>query len=638
MTTNELVNQLRYYRKCYYDGNPVVSDDIFDQMEKELEKIDPTNTYFNEIGYMDKTIDAVRKIRHVIPMKSMAKVKNPDDAVKWFHNTMSLVENPSNILYYEAKIDGNAGSLVYNENGNLKYVLSRGDGNEGLEIPQGFNFKNIPHKFIPNGEIRGEFYISKKDSDKVNGPLRNMCSGILKRKEETPEMDLIQFVMYDFYDHKKEVKFKNRKDKIDQLKTLLPKGSNVIDIMTGTNIHLMYNRYINELRDRWDYETDGIILTVEGDQSVYDTVNSGYNVENHNKYNLALKPPAKEATSKIVDIKLNLSKNGKIIPVAEIEPVAIGGVVISMVSLNNFASIKKNRIGIGTEVNVQRANDVIPYISEIVSNDNVKPFSIKRCPSCGGQIEMSGVDAYCTNHNKCKGTFVSRILNMLNVFGVKNVGEKYIQSIVNWLANNRDNLTLDVFVDFLLDKSGETNMVMEELFGSSVRKNNIVSSLMMLFDNVTEMNIIEAVSIPNIGRKTLEKMGIWDRDSLVLTVLKRQGCTNQSATDFTLIKWFQSDAYEEYDRFRGLLVPYIKDEKSENMEEKKLICLSGSFDKPKAEIAKDLESRGYKVVDNLTKDVDTLITNIGGTSKVAKALKWGIPIYTLDEFYKTSVK
>ena len=282
MTTNELVNQLRYYRKCYYDGNPVVSDDIFDQMEKELEKIDPTNTYFNEIGYLDRGVGEIRKIKHVIPMKSMAKVKNPDDAVKWFHNTMSLVENPSNILYYEAKIDGNAGSLVYNENGNLKYVLSRGDGNEGLEISQGFNFKNIPHKFIPNGEIRGEFYISKKDSDKVNGPLRNMCSGILKRKEETPEMDLIQFVMYDFYDHKKEVKFKNRKDKIDQLRTLLPKGSNVIDIMTGTNIHLMYNRYINELRDKWDYETDGIILTVEGDQSVYDTVNSGYNVENHN--------------------------------------------------------------------------------------------------------------------------------------------------------------------------------------------------------------------------------------------------------------------------------------------------------------------------------------------------------------------
>ena len=634
MTTNELVNQLRYYRKCYYDGNPVVSDDIFDQMEKRLEKMDPTNTYFNEIGYLDRGVGEIRKIKHVIPMKSMAKVKNPDDAVKWFHNTMSLVENPSNILYYEAKIDGNAGSLVYNENGNLKYVLSRGDGNEGLEIPQGFNFKNIPHKFIQNGEIRGEFYISKKDSDKVNGPLRNMCSGILKRKEETPEMDLIQFVMYDFYDHKKEIKFKNRKDKIEQLRSLLPAGSNVIDIMDGTNIHLMYNRYINELRDKWDYETDGIILTVEGDQSVYDTVNSGYNVENHNKYNLALKPPAKEAISRIVDIKMNLSKNGKIVPVAEIEPVNIGGVVISMVSLNNFSSIKKNGTGIGTVVKVLRANDVIPYISEIVSNDGVKPFIVRCCPSCGGEIITSGVDIYCSNTKKCKGTFVSRILYMLNVFGVKNVGEKYIMAIVNWLANNRDELTLGVFIEFLLDKSGETDTVLEELFGSSVRKANITADLMSLFDNVTEMNIIEAVSIPNIGRKTLEKLEISDRDSLILTVLKRQGCANQSATDFVLIKWFQSDAYEEYDRFRDLLVPFIKEsDKKESVG--KLVCLSGSFDRPKSAIAKELGTKGYKVVDSLTKDTDILITDVGGTSKTAKALRWGIPIYTLEEFMKT---
>lgn len=633
MTTNELVTQLRYYRKCYYDGNPVVSDDIFDQMEKELEKIDPTNTYFNEIGYLDRGVGEIRKIKHVIPMKSMAKVKNPDDAVKWFHNTMSLVENPSNILYYEAKIDGNAGSLVYNENGNLKYVLSRGDGNEGLEIPQGFNFKNIPHKFIPNGEIRGEFYISKKDAGKVNGPLRNVCSGILKRKEETPEMDLIRFVMYDYFDHKNGVEFKNRKDKIDKLRSILPPGGDVIDIMVGTNIHLMYDRYINDLRNRWDYETDGIILTIEGDQSTYDTINSNYNVENHNKYNLALKPPAEEGISVIRDIKLNVSKNGRIVPVAVIDPTQICGVTISMVTLDNFSYVTKNRINIGSEIVVKRSNDVIPKIVSVRSQGN-KAFRVKNCPCCGSEVETRGVDIFCPNR-KCPERLISKVLNMLNIFGVKNVGERYVRMIVNWMRSSGRDMSLSEFVGFVKDMSGETDTVMEELFGSSTRKENIKSALQSMFNHVTELDLIDCVSIPGIGRKTLEKLKIRNKADLIGYIKNKQNCQAKTAIDLILHQWYTDDVcVEELDNLIDEFRPYIVED-ALSTGTRGEVCLSGSFDIPKSVIKDALITKGFDVTDNVTKNTSYLITDVGGTSKTVKAKKFGIPIYTLKEFMKT---
>lgn len=641
MTVNELVNQLRYYRKCYYDGVPIVSDDIFDQMEKELEKLDPSNNYFKEVGYIDNDVQ-LKHIKHVIPMKSMAKVKHPDDAVKWYEKIINIAEisDATGEIFYEAKIDGNAGSLIYNDKGNLKYVLSRGNGIEGLEIPQGFNFKNIPKTFIPNGEIRGEFYISKKDRDKVNGPLRNICSGILKRKEETPEIDLIRFVMYDFYDHKKEIKFKNRRDKIEQLKALLPPGSDVIDIMSGKNIYLMYDKYISKLRDSWEYETDGIILTVEGDQSVYESINSGYNVENHNKYNLALKPPAEEALSTIVDIKLNVSKHGRIVPVAVIEPVQVCDVTISMVTLDNFAYINKNNVCIGSKVKVVRSNDVIPKIVSVETPNNCVKFSITKCPSCGGKLKRVGVDFYCENNVDCLDKSVNRILYMLQVFEIKNVGEKYIRSIVSWLKNSGRPIDLTSFVMFLNDNTGETEMVLEELFGSSTRKENIKSALLEIFNRVTELKIIESLSISGIARKTLEKLDITTRDKLLKYIESRKNCKMLSATDLVLQEWSSSKYpfFKEYNTLYKLLKPYIVEEESSVKDSKGIVCLSGGFNVSKKEIAKVLIENGYSVVDSVSKSVNYLITDIGKTSKTVKAEKLGIPVFRLDEFYKTILK
>lgn len=635
MNIDELVKQLRYYRKCYYDGNPVISDDIFDQMEKELERIDPSNKYFDEVGFKTDEVIELKKIKHIIPMKSMAKVKSPDEALKWYNNILVFVdpENRSENLYFEAKIDGNAGSLTYNEKGNLRFVLSRGDGLEGIEIPLGFKFKNIPQKFIPNGEIRGEFYISKKDRDKFSGPLRNACSGVLKRKEESPEMDYIQFVMYDWYDHKNGVKFDNRKDKIDKLKELLPPGSNIIDIMSSNNIRLMYDKYINKLREQWDYETDGIILTVEGGQDVYDSVNRNYNVTSHNKYNLALKPPAEEGYSKIVDIRINVSKHGRIVPVAIIEPVQVGGIMISAVTMDNIEFINKNKVGIGSYVTVSRANDVIPTITSVKPDVNVTQFKLDKCPSCGSVLVRKGnVDAYCENNFGCKNRYVNRILYLFRVFGIKNVGEKYVKSIVEWLFSNRKTVYLWTFLEFFLDKSGELDMVLEELFGCSTRKNNIYTAIMKIFDNVTELNILDCVSIPNIGRKTLESLGITDKEKLKTFVELKEKNNEISITDGVIISWYKSKFKDEYDKVYEILKKFIK--KEEVFGDKGEVCLSGSFDQTKSELYKLLSSKGFKPVENVNKNTNYLISNIGGTLKSLKASKLGIPIFTWEEFEK----
>ena len=198
-SVKKLVENLMKWKEAYYNGTPLISDEEFDFEERKLKKIDPNNEYFRKVGYKTSTRDI--NVKHIVPMLSMQKVQTAEDADKWIksiENTPGLsFQSLKYGVWIDPKIDGVSGKIVYDKDGNFQYASTRGDGLVGAIIPFANQIKEIPKKFLPNSELRGEFFISKKNRKYFNGPLRNNCSGLLKRKEFTEESEFIEFIIYD---------------------------------------------------------------------------------------------------------------------------------------------------------------------------------------------------------------------------------------------------------------------------------------------------------------------------------------------------------------------------------------------------------------------------------------------------------
>ena len=135
--------------------------------------------------------------------------------------------------------------------GNFQYASTRGDGLVGAIIPFAKQIKEIPKKFLPNSELRGEFFISKKNRKYFNGPLRNNCSGLLKRKEFTGESEFIEFIIYDVHTYSKsnEIVFKDRLDKLNKIKQFQHIIDNVIEVESKTIKSIDKKEFIEDCID-----------------------------------------------------------------------------------------------------------------------------------------------------------------------------------------------------------------------------------------------------------------------------------------------------------------------------------------------------------------------------------------------------
>ena len=396
------IRLINKYNKFYYnESSPIVSDEEYDLLKRDILNIE--KKYPNIISKESPSLNVgfkpsknFKKIKHKIPMLSLSNAFDEKDLKnfeKKIFNFLSLKENYQIEYSTEPKIDGISASLTYKK-GILIAGLSRGDGIEGEDITENIKtIKDIPKQIKSNDfpneiDIRGEVFISKNDFKKINEKFanaRNAASGSLRQKnpEETKKIPL-KFIAYTFgYIDKNNIK--TQSDFLSSLKSWGFKTSQYNKIIKGTKNLVLQHKKFEEKRYSFDYDIDGLVYKV----NKFELQKRLGFVATAPRWAVAHKFSANSSISKILKIDIQVGRTGALTPVAKIEPVNIGGVVVSNATLHNEDEINRKDIRVGDAVKVERAGDVIPHVVSVDktkrASNSAKYIFPEKCPSCGSK-------------------------------------------------------------------------------------------------------------------------------------------------------------------------------------------------------------------------------------------------------------
>ena len=451
------IKLLKKYNKFYYDKNkPLISDKEYDELKQDIFNIEKSNPELISkespsltVGF--KPSKNFIKIRHRVPMLSLSNAFDEEDLKnfeKKILNFLSLNKNDEIEYSTEPKIDGISASLKYKK-GILITGLSRGDGIEGEDITENLKtIKDIPKQIVSEDfpseiDIRGEVFILKSDFQKMDEKFanpRNAASGSLRQKNsaETQKIPL-NFIAYTF-GYVENKNFKTQSDFLSNLKMWGFKTSQFNKTIKGINNLTLHHKKFVEKRYSLDYDIDGLVYKV----NKFDLQKRLGFIANAPRWAIAHKFSANSSISKILNIDIQVGRTGALTPVAKIEPVNIGGVVVTNATLHNEDEIIRKDIRIGDIVKVERAGDVIPHvvsadISKRESNSKKYIFS-EKCPSCGSKTlkdfnettKKFDVVRRCANENfKCEKIAIESLKHFvskeaLNIHGFgKKIVEKF---------------------------------------------------------------------------------------------------------------------------------------------------------------------------------------------------------------------
>ena len=469
---DDLRNALRFHEYRYYILNdPLISDYEYDQLYKVLEKIEKENpgliTADSPTQRVAKGLTkAFPTVQHLVPMLSLDNSYNSEDLIDFDRKAREATGLKQIEYCVEPKFDGGSISLIYEDDAFVR-GSTRGNGVEGDEVT--INIKQIRSiplsaKFSDYGlqlaEIRGEVLINKNNFAKYNQQLaeqgypplanpRNAASGTLRIKdpEEVRKRNLEAFV-YNISFYVKS-KTKNKKSEIldthsGSLEMLWDLGfrspNKEKKVFKGINDVIKYCNEYEIKRDSLPYEIDGMVIKVNS----VDLQDKLGMTTHHPRWAIAYKFKARQATSNLLNVEFQVGRTGSITPVAKIQPVHIGGVTVTSISLFNEDVIKEKDLMIGDTVLVERAGDVIPYIvksmAELRNGNEKKIHFLKNCPICNSKLfKEEGEAAWRCINIECPAQVVERIIHFVSKdamdirgFGDANVRKFYEQG---WLKD-----------------------------------------------------------------------------------------------------------------------------------------------------------------------------------------------------------
>ena len=369
--------------------------------------------------------------------------KNMEDFIKKINNFLNL-DNKDLELFAEPKIDGISATLIY-EKGNLIRGLSRGDGEIGEDILENLKtISSIPKKIYANDvpellEIRCEVYIGKKDFFKIKDNFanpRNAAGGSLRQKnsKETSKIPLKYFA-YGF-GAVKPLTFKNQSEFLQKIKKWNFSTNPLSETVSGLNQIETKHKEIDKLRSTLDYDIDGLVYKVNN----INLQRRLGNTSNSPRWAIAYKFSAEKAVTKIKNIAIQVGRTGAITPVAKVDPVNVGGVVVSNATLHNEEEIQRKDVRIGDTIIIQRAGDVIPQVVSVdisKRNKNSKKYIFPKKCLCGADTikefskSTNKQDAVrrCLKGYDCKFTAKEKLKHIVSkeAFNIDGLGKKVIE-------------------------------------------------------------------------------------------------------------------------------------------------------------------------------------------------------------------
>jgi len=661
MSTRTKIDNLRselndHNYRYYVLDDPVISDAEYDRLLRELQSLEDTHPELitddsptQRVGALP--LEGFGNIEHRIPMQSLANAMDSDELLAFHDRLIRRLGKEQAIEYIaEPKLDGLAVELVY-ENGQFVNGSTRGDGTTGEDITQ--NLKTI--RAIPLAlrvetqsapallEVRGEVFISKDDFKKLNkqqeendkpvfanprnaaaGSLRQLDSGITATRPLSIfcyQAGVVEGTTFETHS--------------EFLAALQNWGFPVnpeIKILNGIEEAITFHSNLKSHRNSLPYEIDGSVIKVNN----Y-ALREELGVRSRSpRWAIAGKFKAQQETTVIEDIVLSVGRTGAVTPVAKLQPVKVGGVVVSNVTLHNQDEIDRKDIRVGDTVLIQRAGDVIPQVVKVIKEkrpSNTSPFKMTNtCPECDHDVYRpeDEVVARCQNLS-CPAQVKRRIEHFVskNAMDIDGVGEKLIDQLVE------KNLvkSVDDLYHLTLDQLSELERMAEKSAKNTISAINNSKS-------TTFHRFVYALGIRNVGEhvaKVLEKSFTGNIEIFMKTnaeVLEDIDEVGPIVAE-TIVKFWADETNVNIvnNCFKlGISLESVKN-KTEQIFMGKTFVFTGSLESITRKEGKEIiEARGGRAAGSVSAKTDYIVAGENAGSKLKKAEKLGIPVLTESEF------
>jgi DNA ligase (NAD+) len=669
--------EIKKHDEAYYQKDaPSVSDAAYDALRRRYDAIEERFPDLRTPESLSRKVGAApsrgfAKIRHAVPMLSLGNAFSPEEVEEFVARVrrfLNLKEDEPLAFTAEPKIDGLSMSLRY-EDGTLVRAATRGDGSEGedvtanirtiSEIPQRLKGRNVPAAC----ELRGEVYMTKADflalnkrqaadGEPVFANPRNSAAGSLRQKDATITASrTLHFFAYAWG----EMASLPATTQSGMLKWLAAAGfkTNPLWKLCGSVEELLsFHHDIGLQRAELDYDIDGVVYKVDR----LDWQERLGFVSRNPRWAIAHKFAAEKATTIVRDIEIQVGRTGALTPVAKLEPVTVGGVVVQNATLHNQDEIERLGVRIGDTVTIQRAGDVIPQVLGVVEEKprGAKPYRFpKTCP-CPLKTEVvretiaggeEGARAHCSGEFACPFQKVEHLRHFVSrrAFDIEGLGEKQIQLFFDegWVKEPADIFTLE-------PRNAKLKLEEVEGFGEvSVR--NLFDAIRARREISLE-RFIYALGMRHVGETTARVLarayGSWRAfHDAALDVAKGDAETREDMDNLDQIGETVIDSLAAYfgeAHNRGIVerltreVTIIDAEKprADSTVAGKTVVFTGSLEKMTRDEAKAMAERfGAKTAGSVSKKTDYVVAGPGAGSKLKKATEFGVTVLTEDEWF-----
>ena len=669
----ELKSQINFHNHRYHVLDaPVVSDAEYDKLLNELKRIEAAHpdwiTSDSPTQRAGATpADRFEKVRHPGPILSLANAFGAEDARAWFERVRKLDERVASAKFVvEPKIDGLSVVLHY-RNGLFVQGATRGDGEVGEDITANLRtVKSIPLK-IPLSQskdlsvpaylvVRGEAFIPIREFERLNQQLeeagqktylnpRNTAAGSLRQLDPalTASRPLTLLVYQIIYSEGGKIPT-SQWELLQYLKGLGFPVTDVARQFKDIDSAIAYTETWNTRRDELSYEADGMVIKID-DLNVAAELGV---VGKDPRGAIAFKFPAREVTTKLMDIRVSVGRTGVLIPNAVLEPVEIGGVVVERATLHNFDYIAEKDIRIGDRVLVKRAGEVIPYIIGPVIDarkGNEKKYSLpKKCPVCGQPVEHfeGEVAWYCVN-SACPAQLQRNVEHFVSrgAMDIVGLGIKIVEKLVETGA--------------IKDAADIYRLEREDILQAVTKKDRktdkeppgkIADNLLAAIENSKQQTLsrlITALGIRGVGEVVAGDLGrhFGSLDSLSKAgaddLMQIEGVGPNIAE--AIVDWFERPANKNVLaklKKAGVWPKASEDEKKkEGAFTGMTFVVTGTLPNFSREQAREfIEDHGGKVTDSVSKKTSYLVLGEEPGSKFDKAKSLGVKIISEDELRK----
>ena len=654
---SELINEIRDHQFKYYVlDQPTITDAQFDDLLKELQKLEQKNPELREPDSPTQHIGGgfstqFEQRDHIEKMMSLDNVFDLDELSTWFDRVEKEISAPQYLC--EVKVDGLAINLTY-ENGVLTRGLTRGNGTTGEDVTLNVKtIKNLPHslqgKKLPSLiEIRGEVFFPIAAFNELNESLeeagkqlfanpRNGAAGSLRQKDPRVTASRPLSVVVHGVGAKEGITFESQSGAYEQLKKLgLPTSDRFKVCGTRKEVEKFIQYYADHRHDV-EHEIDGVVIKVD---SLSQQQQLGF-TSRAPKWAIAYKYPPEEVTTKLLDIKVSIGRTGRVTPFAFMEPVKVAGSTVTNATLHNAEEILRKGVLIGDTVVIRKAGDVIPEVLGPVIEKRTgieKAFVMPpQCPECGSELRAMSegdVDIRCPNTQSCPAQLRERIYYIgsraaldIDVLGYEAATALLVAKIITDESDLFD-LTANKLMssDFFTKKDGS-------------QAANVDKLLAALEEAKTRplWRTLVALSIRHVGPTAAQGLAaslgsikaIAEASAAELAAVDGVG---QIIAD-SIVEWFSIDWHKEIIAKWEVAGVRMVNEPTEAFPQTlaglTFVVTGGLESFTRDGISETITAHGGKASSSVSKKTDYVLVGSDPGSKLAKAQELGVPV--IDE-------